>query len=88
MFSKFGQAFNEARKRGQSEFNWRETKANPSGRFNTQLRPELPEDNYDEADFRGPEPAMERVPINAPGSQKPAPWEQGLFDPVPYPWAD
>lgn len=88
MFSNFGQAFGEARKRGQSEFNWRETGANPSGRFNTQLRPELPEDNYDEADFRGPEPAMERVPINVSGSQKPAPWEQGLFDPVPYPWAD
>lgn len=40
MFSNFGQAFNEARKRGQSEFTWRETGANPSGRFNTETREE------------------------------------------------
>lgn len=40
MFSDFGQAFNEAKKRGQSEFTWRETGANPSGRFNTETREE------------------------------------------------
>ena len=40
MFSNFGQAFNESRKRGQSEFDWRETSKNPSGRFNTETREE------------------------------------------------
>lgn len=40
MFSDFGQAFNEAKKRGQSEFDWRETSKNPSGRFNTDTREE------------------------------------------------
>lgn len=40
MFSDFGQAFNEAKKRGQSEFDWRETDKNPSGRFNTETREE------------------------------------------------
>lgn len=64
MFSNFGQAFNEARKRGQSEFNWRETGANPSGRFNTQVRPNLPADNFDDSDYFLEEVPVERVPID------------------------
>lgn len=83
MFSDFGTAFREARKRGQSEFNWRETEANPSGRFNTQLRPDLPPDNTDD----NIEVSPTRVPIDKSKINTPS-WEQDLFDPVPYPWAD
>lgn len=38
----FDLAFGEARKRGLKEFNWRMTDSNPSGRFNTELKPKSP----------------------------------------------
>lgn len=81
--SDFGTAFNEAKKRGREEFNWRSTKANPSGRFTTAVKSANDADElFDESDYWGEEPVIERVPIDK-SKLNVSSLERRLFEPVP-----
>lgn len=63
--SDFGTAFNEARKRGLKEFTWKETKANPSARFTTQLKPKKKETEKEkESETEELDVPIEPVPID------------------------
>ena len=83
VFSDFNMAFNEARKRGREDFNWRSTKANPSGRFTTAVKSANNADElFDESDYYGEEPVMERIPIDK-SKLNVSSLERRLFEPVP-----